>query len=136
MGKNPDPRGDLFEVSFRLKPSEDGRPGEREYLEDFFLLRSREPEMNCQARCHRFWLLSIDGEVQKEYGPEFYSDCENGFYEEYELRDGTLFKFWGKSNDSITDSLTIWEAETVLVCLRPIEKSDPRFARVLARWES
>jgi hypothetical protein len=78
-----------------------------------FLIMSREPVTVLGVQGHRFWLLNEDGSVVEMLEPSFACDCEYSFHTVYELRDGTLFKFFGKDNDMSTEQLRKWSAEVV-----------------------
>ena len=82
---------------------------------------------------HRFWLLDTNAEVLDEFCPKFDSDCENSFHTVYEMRDGTLFKYFGKENDCSSVSLRHWNVETVCQVQRQLSADDPDAVRLFTK---
>ena len=68
--------------------------------------------------------------------PRFDCDCEYGLRTEYELRDFTLLKFFGKTNDSRVDDSWHWTVEVILNVDRRLDVDSPEapaFWRAVAR---
>lgn len=113
MSRIPDAEfGRLFEC----------RAGEKYPL----LVMSRAPVTHLGVQGYRFWLLNEDGSVADTLEPSFACDCEYSFHTVYELRDGTLFRFFGKDNDMSTEQLRKWSAEVVCHLLRELDRDDER----------
>ncbi len=58
--------------------------------------------------------------------PSFDCDCEYSFHTVYELRDGTLFRFFGNDNDMSTGQLRKWSAEVVCHVSHELAHDDPQ----------
>jgi hypothetical protein len=102
----PDKDGTLFEVS-GAKPH--------------YLLKSKNLENLNGRKSHRFWLLDENGTTLEQYSPKFDCDCEYGIYTIFELRDGTLFEYFGRENDAHTHALCRWKARVMLNVWREVE---------------
>lgn len=118
MATPPDVLGDLFELKSSAFPTLHEVTGEQ------YLLRSRQIDSGPEPSGHRFWILDGNGRVLQAYAPEFYCDCEYGLPVVYEMKDGTLFKYSGRSNDAWTDALCEWQAEVVCVAWKQLDQSD------------
>jgi hypothetical protein len=93
------------------------------------LLESRAEDAVLGVVGRRYWVLDEDAAVLAEYGPEFSCDCEIGYRTVYERRDGTLLRYFGRSDDT-SDRFVTWEATKVLDLSRPVPPDDPRAIRV------
>lgn len=98
-----------------------------------FLLMSNSVAESLGVKGHRFWLLDADANVLDEFGPKFDSDCEYSFHIVYEMRDGTLFKYFGKENDSSSDSLRHWKVDTVCQAARQFSRDAPEAVSLFAK---
>ncbi len=98
-----------------------------------FLLMSSSVDENLGIKGHRFWLLDDDANVIDELGPKFDCDCEYSFHTVYEMRDGTLFKYFGKENDCSSDSLRHWKVTTVCQVERELLRDNPEGINLLAK---
>lgn len=98
-----------------------------------FLLMSESVAEHLGVQGHRFWLLDTNAEVLDEFCPKFDSDCENSFHTVYEMRDGTLFKYFGKENDCSSVSLRHWNVETVCQVQRQLSADDPDAVRLFTK---
>jgi hypothetical protein len=119
----PDAAGDLF-----LGPVIQGRKS--------FLLKSREIIYSLESSGHEFWQFDHEGKVLNYWRPRFDCDCEYGLRTEYELRDFTLLKFFGKTNDSRVDDSWHWTVEVILNVDRRLDVDSPEapaFWRAVAR---
>src|SRR5512143_2210832 len=97
----PDESGDLF-----LGPIVGGG--------DSYLLKSSKPVSSGESSGHEFWQLDRDAQVLACWRPRYDCDCEYGLRTEYELRDFTLLKLSGKTNDSRTDDSWHWQVDVIL----------------------
>ena len=59
-----------------------------------YLIKSKEKIYGHGINCFRFWIVDKDGHVLEEYRSRFDCDCEYGYYTEYEMKEGTLFKYF------------------------------------------
>ncbi len=98
-----------------------------------FLLMSDSVANHLGVRGHRFWFLDAEANVLDEFGPKFDCDCEYSFHTVYEMRDGTLFKYFGKENDCSSDSLRHWKVETVCQVERQFSPDDPEAVSLFAK---
>jgi len=101
-------------------------------LSEAYLLRSREEDSSIGWNGFHFWIVDAAGQVLSEFGPEFSCDCEYGLPVIYELRDGTLFKYSGRSNDAYSDALCQWKAEVVCHVWRKLDPAEPTTRAVFA----
>ena len=74
---------------------------------------------------HEFWQFDHEGKVLNYLRPRFDCDCEYGLRTEYELRDFTLLKFFGKTNDSRVDDSWHWTVEVILNVDRRLDVDSP-----------
>lgn len=88
---------------------------------------------NLGVKGRQFWLLDDEANVLDELGPRFDCDCEYSFHTVYEMRDGTLFKYFGKENDCSLKSLRHWKVETVCQVERQFSRDDPEAVSVFAK---
>jgi len=126
MGLPPGQHGELFQLkstSYATLHQVTGRQ---------YLLTNATGDGQPASRANRFWILDSNGEVLREFAPEFHCDCEYGLPIEYEMKDGTLFKYSGRSNDAWTEALCEWQAEIVCVAWKKVDRDDPEAAGVFA----
>jgi hypothetical protein len=120
--------GKIYELQRRNHKSDLHQVNGEEYL-----IKSKKKDNIGGSECFRFWIVDEEGHVLEEYRIRFDCDCEYGIYTEYEMKEGTLFKYFGRSNDAYTEVLTAWRADVVCIAWKEIKSEDTRYNKILSK---